>query len=77
MSGTKNINIQLRRDRENESRVIDFLEDKPAKFIIVEALEMYMKAYNAMKEGTTVSNETARAEDTKLSNTLKMFGEMG
>lgn len=54
MTNTKNINIQLRRDRENESKVMDFLEDKPAKFIIVEAVEMYMKAYNAMKEGSSM-----------------------
>lgn len=65
MSNTKNINIQLRRDKENELRVIEFLEDKPAKFIVVEALEMYMKAYTAMKEGTATPTKVATKEESK------------
>lgn len=82
MSNTKNINIQLRRDKESELKVIEFLEDKPAKFIIVEALEMYMKAYTAMKEGQRVVGvsedvKTEPNETKKLSSSARKLGNMG
>lgn len=62
MSNTKNVNIQLRRDVEKENRIIEFLEDKPAKFMMMEAMEMYMNAYNQMKEGRLVPGTVAVPE---------------
>lgn len=53
---TGNINIRFNEEDEREKKIMEFLFKKNAnKFIIVEALEMYMSAYenmNAPKQTT-------------------------
>ena len=56
----RNINIKL---GEKEKHIIEFLEDKPLKFIFVEALEMYMKAYEGMKENGPAGQAPEQANE--------------
>lgn len=57
----KQINIQLRADVEMERRAIEFLEGKPNKYIIVEALELYRKKYEGMFTGEDAGGNSTAA----------------
>lgn len=62
----KQINIQLRTDVEAERRAIEFLEGKPNKYIIVEALELYRKKYEGMFTGEGGENSTAATSEEEV-----------
>lgn len=56
---TGNINIRFNEDDEREKRIMEFLFKKNAnKFIITEALEMYMDAYENMNAPKTAPTQS-------------------
>jgi len=69
----KNINIKLSKENSKEERAIKFLEDKPLKYIFLEAMELYIDRYESMKSGAPVKEVLSNNSNDKDTEEISQF----
>lgn len=57
------INVKLDKKKEGHAEIIEFLEDAPKTWIIIEALKMYINNYKSMQNPKRVSADTKEADE--------------